>query len=101
MWDLICSHMLLEKIKYDFDKVWYLYYYLRDFSYLDSSFFQFKNALTFLCLSRDKTKGQFGKNTTLIPTKTLSKKYDHFPINFQIDLITYKLDFQNKNYISI
>ena len=61
--------------------------------------FQFKNAPTLLCLSRDKTKGQFNKNETLIPTKTLSKKQDHFPINFQIDLFTYKLNFQNKNYI--
>ena len=24
---------------------------------------------------------------------------DHFPVNFQIILSTYKLDFQNKNYI--
>ena len=51
-----------------------LYYYLRGFSCLDSSFCLFKNALTPLCLSRDKTKGQFGKNTTLTPTKILSKK---------------------------
>ena len=77
----------------------YLHYYLRGFPCLDSLFFQFKNAPTPLCLSRDKTKEQFDKNATLIPTKTLSKKQDHFPINFQIDLFTYKLDFQNKNYI--
>ena len=63
--------------------------------------FQFKNAPTPLCLSRDKTKGQFGKYVTLIPTKTLSKKQDHFHINFQINLFTSKLDFQNKNYIYI
>ena len=63
--------------------------------------FQFKNVPTPLCLSRDKTQGQFSKNATLISTKTLPKKYDHFPINFQIDLFTYKLDFQNKNYIYI
>ena len=36
--------------------------------------FQFKNAPTPLCLSRDKTKGHFGKNATLTPIKTLSKK---------------------------
>ena len=44
--------------------------------------FQFKKALTFLCLSRDKIKGQFGKNVTLTPTKTLPKKQDHSHINF-------------------
>ena len=60
---------------------------------MDSSFCLFKNALTPLCLSRDKTKGQFGKNTTLTPTKTLPKKYGHFLVNFQIVLSTYKLDF--------
>ena len=36
--------------------------------------FIFKNTPILLCLSRDKTKGQFGKNTTLTPTKTLPKK---------------------------
>ena len=61
--------------------------------------FQFKNAPTPLCLSRDKTKGQSGKNATLTLTKILPKKQDHSPINFQIDLFTYKLDFKNKNYI--
>ena len=29
-----------------------------------------------------KTKGHFGKNTTLTPTKTLPKKYDYSPIIF-------------------
>ena len=52
----------------------YLYYYLRDFSCLGSSFFWFKKALIPLYLSRDKTTGQLGKNTTLTPTKTLPKK---------------------------
>ena len=53
----------------------YLYYYLRGFLCLDFFFFfGFKNAHTLLCLSRNKTKGQFGKNTTLTPTKTLPKK---------------------------
>ena len=52
-----------------------------------------------LYLSRDKTKGQSGKNTTLTPTKTLPKKQGHSLIEFQIVLSTYKLDFQNKNYI--
>ena len=77
----------------------YLYYYLRGFSCLDSSFFQFKNAPTSQYLSRDKTKGQSGKNTTLTPTKTVPKKQGHAFVNFQITLSTYKLDFQNKNYI--
>ena len=36
--------------------------------------FMFKNAPISLCLSRDKTKGQSGKNTTLTPTKILPKK---------------------------
>ena len=65
-----------------------------------SSFFWLKNVPTLLCLSRDKTKGQFGKNTTLTPTKTLPKKYSHPFVDFQITLFTYILDFQNKNYIS-
>ena len=51
-----------------------LYYYLKGFSYLGSSFFLFKNALTPLCLNRNKSKGQSSKNTTLTPTKTLPKK---------------------------
>ena len=46
----------------------YLYYYLRGFLYLGCSFFLLKNASTLLCLSRDKTKGQSGKNRTLTPT---------------------------------
>ena len=50
-------------------------------------------------LCKDKTKREFGKNTTLTPTKTLPKKQDHSPIDFQIILPTYKLDSQNKNYI--
>ena len=45
-----------------------------------------------LCLSRDKTKGQSGKNTTLTPIKTLPKKQDYFSVIFQIDFSTYKLD---------
>ena len=35
----------------------------------------------------------------LTPTKTLPKKQDNSPVNFQITLSTYKLDSQNKNYI--
>ena len=54
--------------------------------------FQFKNALTPLCLSRDKTKGHSGKNVTLTPTKILPKKQDYSPVIFQIALSTYKLD---------
>ena len=72
----------------------YLYYYLRSFFRLGFSFFfLFKNALTPLCLYRDETKEQLGKNITLTLTKILHKKYG------QITLSTYKLDFQNKNYI--
>ena len=37
-------------------------------------FFLFKNSPTPICLSRDKTKGQFYKNTTLTFIKTLPKK---------------------------
>ena len=36
--------------------------------------FFFLNAPTSLYLSRDKTKKQSGKNTTLTPTKILPKK---------------------------
>ena len=36
------------------------------------------------------------KNRT---TKTLPKKYDKFPVNFQIVLSIHKLYCQNKNYI--
>ena len=52
----------------------YLYYHLKGFPCLGSSFFLFKNILTPLCLSGDKTKGQSGKNIILTPTKTLPKK---------------------------
>ena len=52
-------------------------------------------------LCKDKTKREFGKNTTLTPTKTLPKKQNHSPIDFQIILSTYKLDSQNKNYVYI
>ena len=54
--------------------------------------FQFKNAPTPLCLSRDKTKGHSGKNATLTPTKILPKKQDYSSIIFQIALSTYKLN---------
>ena len=74
-------------------------YHLRGFSCLEFLVFLFKNVSIFLCLVRDKTKGQSSKNTTLIPIKTLLKKWSHSPINFQIFLSTYKLDSQNKNYI--
>ena len=52
----------------------YLYHYLGGFSYLEPSFFWLKNALTCLCLCRDKTKRQSGKNITLTLTKILPKK---------------------------
>ena len=61
--------------------------------------FWFKNAFTLLCLSRDKTKRQSSKNTTLTLTKTLPKKQGYSSVDFQITLSTYKLDSQNKNYI--
>ena len=72
---------------------------LKGFSRLGFLFFWFKNAHTSLYLSRNKTKRQSGKNTTLTSTKTLYKKYGNFSVDFQISLSTYKLDFQNKNYI--
>ena len=59
---------------------------------------QFKNTPTPLCLSRDKIKGQSGKNVTVTPTKTLPKNRTALLLIF-IDLFTYKLYFQNKNYI--
>ena len=68
----------------------------KGFPCLDSSFFQFKNTPTLLCLCRDKIKKQFGKNTTLTLTKTLPKKQGPSPVNFQITLSIYKLDYQNK-----
>ena len=71
----------------------------KGFSLFGFLIFQFKNVLTPLCLSRDKTKGQFSKNATLTLTKTLPKKQYYSPVIFQTVLSTYKLDFQNKNYI--
>ena len=57
------------------EEIIYLYYYLRDFSYLNSFFFfLFKNTPTSLCLNRDNIKGQSSQNTTLILTKILPKK---------------------------
>ena len=44
----------------------------------DPHLFLFKNAPTPLYLSRDKTKGQSGRNTILNLTKTLPKKKGHF-----------------------
>ena len=64
---------------------------------MDSLFFWLKNVVyTSLCLSRDKIKGQFDKNTILTTTKILLKKYDYFFVNFQIILSTYKLDSLSK-----
>ena len=56
-----------------FDEASFLYYYLRSFPICGLHFFLFKNGHASLCLIKDKTKGQFEKNTTLIFTKTLSK----------------------------
>ena len=77
----------------DLNVGFYLYDYLKSFLCLGSLFFWLKNTLTPLCLYRDETKEQSGKNITLTLTKILHKKYG------QITLSTYKLDFQNKNYI--
>ena len=64
----------VEREEFSYLYLLYLYYYLRGFSCLGSLFFWFKNTPTLLCLCRDKTKRQFGKNITLTPTKTLPKK---------------------------
>lgn len=43
-----------------------------------------------LCLSTNKIGGQFGKNISLIPTKTLPTKRDHSLVGFQIALSTFR-----------
>ena len=98
---ICCYTFVLNMVRHNFLLfcILYLYCYLRGFPYLRSSYFWFKNTPTSLWLNRDKTKGQFGKNTTLTPIKTLPKKYDHSAVDFQISLSTYKLDSQNKNCI--
>ena len=77
---------------------YYLYYYLsisvllfKGLFLFGFLIFQFKNTPTPLYLCRDKIKRQFGKNATLTSTKTLPKKQDKFPVNFQIVLSIYKL----------
>ena len=97
--DCMDAPIIMYSNTYKRSKELYLYYYLRGFPRLRSSFFQFKNAPTPLCLSRDKTKRQSGKNATLTLTKTLPKKQGQFVVDFQITLSIYKLDYQNKNYI--
>ena len=52
----------------------YLYYYLKSFLLFGILIFLVQKCPTSLCLSRDKTKGQSDKNTTLTLTKTLHKK---------------------------
>ena len=56
----------------------YIYIYthttIKGLPLLGSSFFLFKNAPTPLFLSKDKTKEQCDKYTTLTPTKTFPKK---------------------------
>ena len=87
-WWFDCEWWVMRFDGFFFFLIWvcdlalFIYYYLRDFPCLDSSFFLFKNAPTPLYLSRNKTKGQSGKNTTLTPTITLYKKQDHSPVNF-------------------
>ena len=49
-------------------------YYLRASSILNLHFIYLLNIHTFLCLGKDKIKGQFSKNITLTSTKALLKK---------------------------
>ena len=42
----------------------------------------FKQRPVLLYLSRDKTKGQFDKNTNLTPNKKLPKKQNNSPVDF-------------------
>ena len=51
-----------------------LYYYLMSFFLFEIFIFLGQSTPTPLYLSREKTKEQFGKNTTLTPTKILPKK---------------------------
>ena len=50
----------------------------------DPHFFYSKIPHTPLCLSGDKTKGQFDKNIILTPTKTLPTKYGRFLLIFKL-----------------
>ena len=57
------------------EEIIYLYYYLRDFSYLNSFFFFFVQKYPYILMfNRDNIKGQSSKNTTLILIKILPKK---------------------------
>ena len=62
-------------------------YYLRGFLYLDQIFLSVQKYPYSLRLSMAK----LGKNTFLIPTKTLLAKGDHSPHGFQITLSIYIL----------
>ena len=70
-----------------------LYYYLRDFLYFNRITFFVQNTIISLSLSRDITKGQQSKNTSLTPTKTLPTKYDYSPTNPLIQKQTSRLNF--------
>ena len=54
----------------------------KELSLFGPDFFWFQNTPTLLVLSRNKTEGQFSKNTFLTSTKTLPTKQDHFPVSF-------------------
>ena len=61
----------------------------KELLFLGFLFLLVQKYICFLCLSRNKTKIKFGKNSTLTHVKILPK----------FDLFVYKLNFQNKNHI--
>ena len=72
----------LHFLQYSAKRLWLSILLFKGLPLFGILFFLFRNAQTLLCLSRDKTKGQYSKNTTLTPTKILPKKYGHSPIDF-------------------
>ena len=72
--------------------IYLLYYYLRGCPCLDWIFFV-QNTPISLSLSRDKTKGQQSKNTSLTYTKILPTKYDYSSTNPLIQKQTSRLNF--------
>ena len=81
---------------------YYLYYYLRDFPYLDKFFFFFfvwvQNTHISLSLSKDRTKEQQKKNTSLTSTKTLPTKNYYSPTNPLIHKQTSHLNSSKKKF---
>ena len=76
---------------------YYLYYYLRGFPYLDQKiFFWVQNTHISLSLSKDRTKEQQNKNTSLTSTKTLPTKNDYSPTNPLIQKQTSHLNSSKK-----